>query len=169
MNATRKTGELGVDEQIQQAIRRYYPQYPTGLGRQQLASSEEYLLASILRQLEGTEPADYDLEADDQEANYFAETYTATADGPRVGGEEPEEVDGAKVDLGDRYDAVDLRFDDDVVIAFKNANNDHRDIKYGSENSPVVGRPAQSRYVWIRRADSATSDPTVHLEAYDGE
>jgi len=169
MNSTRTTGQPGVDEQIQQEIRRYYPQYPAGLARQELASSEEYLLASILRQLEGKTPDDYDLEDDDQEANYFAEAYTATVDGPRVGGDEPEEVDGTKVDLGERYDAVDLRFTDDVVVAFKNSNNPHRDVKYREQDSPVVGRPAQSRYIWIRRADSATSDPTVFVEAYNGE
>lgn len=169
MTPPNETGQIGVDPPVQQLIRRYFPEYPGGLGGQQLADAQLYMLGAILRQLEGIEPSDFELEEETTTANYFAEEYTATTSGPRVGGNEPEEVDGTRIDLGETYEAVDLRFDDDVVVAFNGTNNDHRDVKYRAKDSPVVGRQAQTRYIWLRRAESASSDPTVFLEAYNGE
>lgn len=170
MNESNGYGEFGVDQPVAQAIRRYFPEYPTGLSDQQQADPLAYLLAAQLLQNEGVQPKDFSLETDETTANYYAEEYTVTSNGPRVGGEEPENVDGQKIDLGEPFDRVDLRIDDDVVIAFNAPNNDHREIRYRVEDSPIIGKEAQTRYIWLKRADSATSDPTVFLEAYnDGQ
>jgi len=166
----RQTGKVGVDPPVQNAIRRYFPQYPEGTRGQTLADPNAYLLASILHQLEGEEPADFDLDESDQQGRYFAEKYTVTASGPKQGGQVPKEVDGAKIELGESYDAVDLRFTDAVTVAFKGPNSDHRTIEYRAEDSPVVGRPAQSAAMWVTRGETASIDPTLWMEAYnDGE
>jgi len=74
---------------------------------------------------------------------YFADTFQVTADGPAVDGEH---VDGTRLDLGFVTDEIDLRFSDDIAVAFRKTG-DHRTITYREQDSPVVGVGADSQYV----------------------
>jgi hypothetical protein len=161
-------GQIGVDNPVADVIRRYFPGYPEGMSGQVFADPEVALLAALIKQGEDVEPADYEMDEDEQtDNNYFAEKFTVTAGGPTVGGEEPEYVDGAKINLGMTVDAVDLRFTDAIEVAFKGPNEDHRLIEYRAEDSPIVGKEATTSAMWVTRADAATSDPTLYVEAYE--
>lgn len=167
MSDSDELGSLGVDKPVVDVIQRYFPGYPNGYAGQTLADPEVALLAALIKQGEDVEPADYEMDEEDSTSNYYAEDYSVTALGPRQDGAEPSNVDGKKIDLGMTVDAFDLRFTDDVVVAFKPPNEDHRDIKYRAGDSPVVGKEATTSNVWVRRADSATSDPTLFIEGYE--
>lgn len=170
MNQSNQMGRPGVDEPVADLIRQYFPDYPESSLRQTLSDPEVALLASLVRQGQGVEPADYELEETDVTAEYFAEEYTVTSAGPRSGGEEPDEVDGTEIDLGLTAQSFDLRFTDDIMVAFMGPNHPHRAIKYRAKDSPVVGKRATTSAVWVWRADSASSDATLFLEAdRDGE
>lgn len=73
---------------------------------------------------------------------------------------------GGAIDLGFTADAVDLRFDDEIVVAFAAPDGTSREIRYRSGDTPVSGRPAQTQYIWVRPGPNATGTYDVHLDAY---
>lgn len=156
-------GRLGADPVTERVISEVFPDYPESRLNQMFSDPQTALLAARVRQETDT-PALDTVESQDTEARYYAETYTVTANGPRKDGAEPENVEGAKIDLGTEYDTFDLRFDDHITVAFKSAIKEHREIHYRPEDSPVAGKRAQTRYVWLRRHEQASTDPTVHIE-----
>lgn len=166
MGQNTQMGAVGTDPPVADVIRRYFADYPGGTTKQLLSDPNTALLAALVRQGEDYETPDYELEEEDATATYYADQYTVTASGPKQGGKEPENVDGAKIDLGEAFDAFDLRFTDAVDVAFQGPNNEHRVITYRAEDSPVVGKEAATRYIYVTRADAATSNPTFYVEAY---
>jgi hypothetical protein len=168
MSMNEQFGSVGVDRATERLIREYFPEYPDSTLEQLLADPQTALTAALVRQnMDRPEPDT--TESQNVEARYYAEKYTVTADGPRQadsGGSlaEPENVNGTKVDLGFAADTFDLRFTDHITVAFKSPNDTHRDIHYRPEDSPVAGKEAHTRYVWLERHDQATSDPTVWIE-----
>lgn len=163
-------GSIGVDEPIASLIRRHFPSYPESRIRQ-LATDPGVALTAIRVKQEQSDQS-IETEETDVEATYYAETYTVTADGPRTTDpqgnlEEPSNVEGKMIDLGFDVDTFDLRgFEDDVNVAFKSPNTTHREITYRAQDEPLAGITARSRYLWLWRADSATSNPTVHVEGW---
>jgi len=75
--------------------------------------------------------------------------------------------DWERVDLGFVADSIDLRFTDDVTVAFKEPDQQNAAITYTSDLQSVTDIPAETHYVWLKRAESAESDPTVQLEAWE--
>ncbi|WP_162991588.1 hypothetical protein [Halostella salina] len=127
-------------------------------------SDTDRLLAALLLELReesllevqaqsGDDYHENDVGESAQTAEYYADTVTLDGDGERV-------------DLGFIAESIDLRFDDDIAVAFKQSDQSNRTITYTSGVSPIASIPASTRYVWLSRADSAESDPTVQLEAW---
>jgi hypothetical protein len=167
-------GDIGADEPIVALIRQYYPNYPDGPLGEVVTDPQTALQAIRVVQEQGDDVllSEAGSSSTSTTASYFAEEYTVTADGPRVQDDEenlvePEHVDGKKIDAGAVYSEWDLRgFNDDIMIAWTEPAREHRDIKYPAADSPVAGVPAETQYVWLWRAESATSDPAVRLEGW---
>lgn len=170
MSQKDKMGEIGVDGPVAAVIRRQFPTYPESRIRQMFSDPSTALLAALVEQ--NASPNTSAETERNPEAEYFAQEFTVTADGPRVTDSEgnvtePDYVDGKKVDLGYVVSEFDLRgFTEDVMVAFKGPNTTNRDIKYRAQDEPVAGIDAETRYVWLWRADSASSDPTVFVEGW---
>lgn len=169
MKGKSKLGELGVDTPIEEQIRRHYPGYPESTIGQMLSDPQVALLSILVDEMGSGSTSSSDSGTSNETATYFAEKYTVTSDGPRVKKadgtlEEPEEVDGARVDVGFVANSWDLRFTDDVVVAWQPSNRTHRDVLYRAKDSPVVGKTARSQSIWIKQADSASSNPTLFVE-----
>lgn len=159
-------GNLGLDEPVLQQIRTYYPDYPESTIQQMLSDPEIVLLSILVDEL-GSRQSATSTSSDGPErqtAQYYAEQYTVTSDGPRIDGESPENVEGQRIDIGFSAGSWDLRFDDDIVVSWKEPNRTNREVNYRSQDSPVVGISRQSRYLWVKRADSASSDATLFVE-----
>jgi len=164
MSETQQFGSVGVDEATERLIREYFPEYPDSTVRQLLADPQTALTAALLREMRG-DTMDIETDSNSRDtARYYADQYTVTDAGPRQDGAEPENVDGTEIDLGFAVDTWDLRFDEDIVVAWKAPNRRHREVKYRASDSPVVGKEARSRYIWVWRADSASADATLFLE-----
>jgi hypothetical protein len=163
-------GEVGEDPEIVSLIQEYYPSYRPEVTTDPLTA----LLAIRIVQERGDEVilSEASAASSSSTASYFAEEFVVTADGPRVKDpdgslEQPENVNGKKIDAEAVYNEWDVRgFDDDIMLAFKHPAREHRNIKYPAEDNPLAGVPAETQYVWLWRADSATSDPTVRLEGW---
>lgn len=159
-------GSNGTGTTFDQLVNDYFPEREGNLIYQLLENETDALLAAILLEMQamngdsGTPYAGSSVSQ--QDAVYFADAFQVTADGPDVDGDH---VDGTRLDLGFVCEEVDLRFTDDIAVAFRQTG-DHKTITYRQEDSPVVGIGASTQYVWIKKADTATSTPTVHLEAW---
>lgn len=165
MSTNNEMGKVGVDPPIERLIRQYYPNYPQDSLGQLLSDPSVALLAVLARQNQDSGTYQDTTETQDVEASYYADKYLVTSDGPRNGdGSTPENVDGKQIDLGFPVDTFDLRFTDAITVAFQGPNNQHRTIEYRAGDSPVVGKAAETRYVYVARAASATSDPTLWIE-----
>lgn len=174
MASNNEWGQIGADDPIVSLIRKYYPSYPDGPLGELTTDPMTALLAIRVEQERGSDIVQVeDSESSSTTATYFAREFTVTEDGPRVtdsGGnlKAPEFVDGKKIDAGAIYSEWDVRgFSDDINLAFKSPTRTNRDILYQSGDEPLTGIPAATRYVWLWRADSATSNPTVRLEGWD--
>lgn len=174
MSQSEKWGQLGPDDPILALIREFYPSYPDGPMGEITSDPKTALLAIMVEQERGSDIVTSDESSEaSATASYFAREYVVTPDGPRVRDSdgnlvEPDEVDGKKIDAQAIYSEWDVRgFDDDIMLAWKPPNRTLRDIKYrGGTDNPLAGVPAETRYVWLWRADSATSNPTVFLEGW---
>lgn len=163
-------GELGEDPQIVSLIQEYYPHYEPEVTTDPVTA----LLAIRIVQERGDDVvlSEASEASSTSTASYFAEEFVVTTDGPRVKNPdgsltEPEYVNGKKIDAEAVYSEWDVRgFDDDIMVAFKEPARENRDIKYPASDSPLAGVPAETQYVWLWRAESATSDPTVRLEGW---
>lgn len=159
-------GAKGTGTKFDKLVNEYFPQREGNLIYQLLENETDALLAAILLEMQAMNDdgsGQYPQGSGPGKSSvYFADTFQVTTDGPAVDGEY---VDGTRLDLGFVTDEIDLRFSDDIAVAFRNTG-DHRTITYRQEDSPVVGIAADSQYVWIKRAETATSDPVVHLEAW---
>jgi hypothetical protein len=155
---------IGTNTIFDRVLAEYLPYQDRQTLWEELAEDEtNALLLALLLETSGRSIVEEDRKVNET-ATYFSETYTVGVDGPASDGEE---VDGTKVDFGFVADKVDLRIDDTVVVAFSEpGKTEHREITYRQQDSPLAGIPASSRYVWVRRADSATTDPTVRVEAW---
>lgn len=168
MSTQEQFGSLGVDKATERLIREYFPEYPDSTMEQLLADPQTALTAALLREMRGDVRALDTGSKTRETGRYFAQEFTVTESGPRVNGEEPEYVEGKRIDVGTVYDEWDIRgFTDDIKIAWKSPNRTNRDITYrGGTDNPVAGVPVSTRYVWLWRAESATSDSTVYLEGW---
>jgi len=163
-------GEVGEDPEIVSLIQEYYPSYRPEVTTDPVTA----LLAIRIVQERGDDVvlSEASSASSSSTASYFTQEYVVTTDGPRIKQEngsldEPENVDGKKIDAEAVYNEWDVRgFDDDIMLAFKQPAREHREIKYPASDSPLAGVPAESQYVWLWRADSATTDPTVRLEGW---
>ena len=168
MSTQEQFGSVGVDRATERLIREYFPEYPDSTIEQLLADPQTALTAALLREMRG-DTSDVDTDSSTRETGrYFAQEFEVTVDGPRIDGEEPEFVEGKEIDVGAVYDEWDIRgFSDDIRIAWKEPNRTNRAIKYrGGTDNPVAGVPVSTRYVWLWRAESASSDSTVYLEGW---
>ncbi len=150
-------GETPADDMMDALLRDYFPEPQS--WRALFRDEEEALLTALL--LESREESRLTGTTEQsEEATYDSITVTVDADGPV---NDRPNIDGAKIDLGGIYNGVTLRFTDAIEAAFKSEDDD-RWIPYGSRDSPVTGIQAETRFVWVRRGDSATTDPQVNIE-----
>lgn len=171
-----KWGSIGADGPIVSLIRQYYPSYPDGPLGELTTDPMTALLAIRVEQERGDDiilSEESSSSGSSSTASYFSSgELVVTSDGPRVEGsnglEEPDYVDGKKIDAGAVFAEWDIRgFNDDIMVAFKESARTNRDVLYrGGTDNPVVNLPAETRYVWMWRAESAGSNPTVYLEGW---
>lgn len=159
------TGQIGTDTVIDRVLAEYLPYQDRQTLLGEIAEDEtNALLTAQLLEMSGQNVLDEGGEVQ-QTARYFAESYTVGTDGPTGTGDE---LKGSRVDLGFVAETVDLRTTDTVTVAFNRpGKNDHREITYSAEVSPITEIPASTRYVWLSRAQSASSNPTVQMEAWE--
>lgn len=156
-------GKVGVDPATEDIIRRAFPEYPKSWIEQQFADPQTAILAALLRE----ELGHYGAETPEKEARYYADEYTVTASGPRQSGTEPRNVNGKRIDFQQVVSAVDLRFDAAISVSFKRADSEHRQVTYLAADSPVVGIPVETRYMWVERADEASANAALQVEAWN--
>jgi len=112
----------------------------------------QYDLQSVLQDQMEADTGDVDVDA-----IYRTETYEVTETNDRD--------DWQKVDLDFVTEEIDLRFDDAVKVAFAKQPGSDDVVTYGSADSPVVGIPASTSWIWIAAQDG-TSGATVQVEAW---
>jgi len=158
-------GQIGTETVIDRVLAEYLPYQDRQTLLDEVVEDEtNALLTALLLEISGQNVLEESNEVQ-KTANYYAETFTVGTNGPVEGGEE---IDGKRVDLGFVAESIDLRISDAVTVAFNRpGKNDHREITYTSGVSPITEIPASTRYVWLSRADSASSDPTVQMEAWE--
>lgn len=144
--------QVDTETVISRLLQKYFGEPHSELFRDE----EEALLAALLMESRG-ETSVPDSATKTDEATYAAVSVTVDDAGPTD--QTPPSVDGAKIDLGAIYSGFNLRFSDAVEIAFKESGK--RWIPYRADESPVTGVQAETRYVWVRRGEEATTDPTV--------
>lgn len=174
MAESEKWGQLGADDPILALIREYYPTYPDGPMGELTSDAKTALLAIMVEQERGSDIVTSEVGSTQSDTgSYYAAEYVVTTDGPRVVDDdgalvEPGNVNGKRIDAQAVYDEWDLRgFDDDIRVAWKKSARTYRDIKYrGGTDNPLAGVPVSTQYVWLWRAESATSNPTVYLEGW---
>jgi hypothetical protein len=151
----------GPNSRIEQVLGEY------GLGANSWAmdivqSDTDRLLLALLLEQRGQDLID----AVDQASQEYSDTETtATYTTAEIAaGEEWSDA----VDLGFVSESIDLRVSNAAVeVAFANpSDNNDIGVPYSPDESPVVGVPAETSKLWVRRAPSAGSDGTVQLEAW---
>jgi len=72
------------------------------------------------------------------------------------------------IDIGFIASSIDIRVSNaDAEIAFADpTQSEGIGVPYATGDSPVVGIPAETSKVWVRRDPAASSDTTVQLEAW---
>ena len=137
-----------------------------GIGANSWASdvfasdTDRLLLANLLELrdqdlVDALDEAGDDYQDQKQTATYHSEELTAS-------------TDWSETELGFTASSIDLRITNaNVEIAFANpVGNDQNQVPYGTGDSPVVGIPAETSKVWLRRDPAAGSDATVQLDAW---
>ncbi|MFC6952225.1 hypothetical protein [Halorubellus litoreus] len=131
------------------------------------SDTDRLLLALLLEQrgqelVEALDDAQSEYTDEDSGTQYYAQQFTVTQSGP------PEDVtdDQGRLDFGFEATSVDLRFTDSVEVAFKPQGNANRVIEYRKQDKHAEGIPVETQTMGVVRADSATSDPTVWVEAW---
>lgn len=136
---------------------------PTTSLERAFRDETEALLAAVLLELRGDKSIPDATVNKTDEGTYSAFTVEVNEDGP-VDQDQPN-VDGQKIDLGAIWDRINLRFTDQIRIAFKSDDDQTRTITYDADDSPVTGLAVETQYIWLKRGPDATTNPEVQIEA----
>lgn len=115
------------------------------------------------------QPQDNELDVGVSEPN---ETNTADYFSTGQGGVILDSPEFNRIEFGQMARVVNLRFDDDIVVAFRNPYQGSGGIiPLSSSESPfTIGDGGEdgigTAFLWARKADSATSNPTLNVIAY---
>ncbi|WP_256299907.1 hypothetical protein [Haloarchaeobius salinus] len=149
----------GPNSRIEQVLGEY------GLGANSwamdiLQSDTDRLLLALLLEQRGQDL----IEALDAAGEEYEETTATYATGEVTSGEEWSEP----IEFGFVSSSIDLRINDsDIEVAFADPeHNEGVGVPYKTDNSPVVGIPAETTKMWVRRAPSEGSGGTVQFEAW---
>lgn len=146
------TGLVGGDTDVDTLIARYFPGRSKSIVYQLFESEIAVLLACILMEMRGDVAEG---SHDDTTGDYYSAELTLDGD------QQPIQLEWAP----DRWD---LRYSDDIVVRFTDEAQQHSEITYLKEESPVVGIPVRTSVVELEAADSATSTPTVRVQGWQG-
>ncbi|MFC6953522.1 hypothetical protein [Halorubellus litoreus] len=131
------------------------------------SDTDRLLLAILLEQreqdlIEALDDASSEYTDEDSGTQYYVQKFTVTQSGP------PENLsdDQGRLDFGFEASTVDLRFSDSIEVAFKPEATSNRVIEYRKQDKHAEDIPVETQTMGVVRADSATSDPTVWVEAW---
>lgn len=126
---------------------------------------EEALLTAVLLELRGEKSIPSAMSAQRTDtADYEAIEVTVEDDG--LAGDAEEIVADHKLNLNTIWDSFNLRFDDQIQIAFKSPNSAADPfVTHDADDSPIPGVALESQYIWLKKGPNATTDPTVRIEA----
>ncbi|WP_435362749.1 hypothetical protein [Haloarchaeobius sp. DYHT-AS-18] len=151
----------GPNGQVEQLLGEY------GLGANSWASdivqsdTDRLLMALLLEQ------RDQDLiDALDQANDEYGDTEkTATY---ATGSETADQEWSEPIEFGFVSSSIDLRVSNaDIEVAFADpSKSENIGVPYSTSESPIIGVPAETSKMWVRRDPSAGSDATVQFEAW---
>ena len=152
-------GMTGTDTAIDDLLSGYFPSETSLLG-EAVEDETNLLLAALLMEQRGSS------NEEDVEGRYYADVYQAGEEGPEGPNADDPNVDGARIDFGTPAKTVDLRFDGEIAVAFKEPGQPHRTIVYRAQDSPVVGLKAGSSKMWLKNGPTESSPVTTFVEAW---
>lgn len=155
---------IGHDSRVEQVLGEYGLQADGLVDDLVESDTDRLLLALLLEQrdqdlIDALDDAQASESGDpDTEARYYSAEYNV---------DNSERPEWAHVDFGLVASSVDLRISaNPIEIRFQSPGNDDSTIEYATDESPVVGIPAETSQMWVRTAKSATGDATVDIQAW---
>ncbi|WP_435332834.1 hypothetical protein [Haloarchaeobius sp. TZWWS8] len=125
-----------------------------------LQSDTDRLLMALLLEQRGQDLID----ALDQASEEYREKTANYSTGSVTAGSEWSDA----IEFGLVASSIDLRVTNaNVEVAFADPNrNDDIGVPYTTDEAPIIGVPADTSKIWVRRDPSAGSDGTVQFEAW---
>ena len=160
-------GTLG-NTYIDTILGEYVPINETNSSIEELLTDEsDQLLYALLVELRASrfDRGQYDIQDSlavddgnvDVDATYRTETFDAAVPDDRD--------DWKRFDLDFVTEEIDLRFSDAINVALVKQPSDGDIVQYNSADSPVVGIPASTSWIWVSAQDG-TGGASVTMEAW---
>jgi hypothetical protein len=140
---------------------------PRSLWERIFRDEEEALQAATLLELRGEKSipdAATAAASSTDTASYEPLSFEVNDEGPIK--QDHESVENTQIDLGAIWDHVNLRFDHQIKVAYRDPSETANAwVTYDADDSPLPAIEVETQYLWLKRGPDADANPTVQIEA----